>query len=242
MSQTPSMEPSQASVLSQQSSRLFSVNMNKSNSVRRTLGAKRSSTLSQRSVGLSRKSTLRMGCGGAVNRRIESIRDRERHSSVWESDTVVKCERGCRGIKGRSGGKRGGGVIANKRVVNVYKERNGSVSIFKRGSAGVFKGDEVIVFQRRNIIVSKGREVSTIKRREASAFKRNDITPKRKAINTRQGKTKKQIHSIPKASEERGTVPRVWQHALGGRSGRSRQFGDVLPEQRSPSPHLARSG
>ena len=48
------MEMTGLNTLSQQSSRLFSIDTNKANPIRKTLGAKRSLPNSQRSVGLSR--------------------------------------------------------------------------------------------------------------------------------------------------------------------------------------------
>ena len=54
------MEMNGLNTLSQQSSRLFSIDTNKANPIRKTLGAKRSLPNSQRSVGLSRPMSLRI--------------------------------------------------------------------------------------------------------------------------------------------------------------------------------------
>ena len=54
------MEMTGLNTLSQQSSRLFSIDTNKANPIRKTLGAKRSLPNSQRSVGLSRPTSLRI--------------------------------------------------------------------------------------------------------------------------------------------------------------------------------------
>lgn len=54
------MEMTGLNTLSQQSSRLFSIDTNKANPIRKTLGAKRSLPNSQRSVGLSKPTSLRI--------------------------------------------------------------------------------------------------------------------------------------------------------------------------------------
>lgn len=58
ISVSSSVDVNPATLLSQQSSKLFSIDTNKSSSTRKTLGLKRTLTSSQRSLGLSRPNSL----------------------------------------------------------------------------------------------------------------------------------------------------------------------------------------